>query len=88
MAENRDRAEKMALLSRQLTSRQKEVLAYLVKGSSHREIAERLGISVRTVEGHLSLIYDCLGVRTRSAATYVVMQMGILDSLPTVDEDT
>ena len=72
-------------LFEKLIPRQREVLACLVRGFSNREIAQRLGISVRTVEGHLRLIYKRLGVRTRAAATYVVMSTVLLDRLPVVE---
>jgi DNA-binding CsgD family transcriptional regulator len=68
----------------QLSPRQKEVLACLARGHSNKEIGETLGISVRTVEGHLSLIYDCIGVRTRAAVLLVLVTTGALDELSTV----
>jgi len=36
-------------------------------GLTTREIAERLCLSAKTVESHLTRIYDKLGVRTRRA---------------------
>ncbi|MFN8194607.1 MAG: LuxR C-terminal-related transcriptional regulator [Nocardioidaceae bacterium] len=48
-----------------LTDREGDVVALAVTGLSDREIAERLGISVRTVQTHLSRSYAKLGVRSR-----------------------
>ena len=62
-------------LSEPLTDREREVLAPLAQGLSNKEIAQRLYISVRTVEGHLASVYDKLGVHSRiEAALYAVRQ--------------
>lgn len=52
-----------------LTPRESEVLAWLAKGKTNRDIAEILGMSHRTVNKHLEHIFEKLGVETRSAAT-------------------
>ena len=39
-------------MKRDLTSREREILVLLAEGQSNKSVAERLGISVRTVEGH------------------------------------
>lgn len=51
-----------------LTARQREVLALLADGLSNVEIAERLFISVRTVENHVSAILTTLGATSRDEA--------------------
>jgi len=51
-----------------LTSRQKEVLAELLKGRASKEIARALNIAEGTVKIHLAAIYRALGVRTRAEA--------------------
>ena len=51
-----------------LTERQSEVLALLAEGLSNPEIADRLFISLRTVENHVSAVLMKLGAPTRSAA--------------------
>ncbi|BBY51590.1 LuxR family transcriptional regulator [Mycolicibacterium arabiense] len=48
-----------------LTDREREVATLVGLGSTNREIAERLGVSVRTIDGHLYRIYPKLGVHTR-----------------------
>ena len=50
-----------------LTLREKQVLELLVNGMSNREIAQPLGIEVRTVKAHISALMRKLGVRNRIA---------------------
>ncbi len=52
-----------------LTTREVEVLRLLAHGLTYAEIAEKLVISRRTVNGHATSIYSKLGVTSRSAAT-------------------
>jgi HD-GYP domain-containing protein (c-di-GMP phosphodiesterase class II) len=52
-----------------LTERELEVLLVLVRGESNQEIAERLGISAKTVGHHVQRAYRKAGVRSRAAAT-------------------
>ena len=51
-----------------LSERETEVLGHLAEGLTDREIAERLGISPRTVETHVGSILHKLGVRNRAQA--------------------
>ncbi|NUT61852.1 response regulator transcription factor [Herbaspirillum sp. C9C3] len=51
-----------------LTPRESDVLLWLGKGKTNRDIAEILGMSPRTVNKHLEHIFVKLGVETRSAA--------------------
>jgi len=51
-----------------LTSREGEVLSWLSKGKTNRDIAQILGLSPRTVDKHLEQIYAKLGVENRTAA--------------------
>jgi DNA-binding CsgD family transcriptional regulator len=48
-----------------LTNREREIAVLAAAGRSSRVIAERLYLSVRTVDNHLSRIYDKLGVSRR-----------------------
>lgn len=52
----------------QLTVREAEVLAWVARGFASKEIADRLGISARTVSLHLQHIYEKLHVRSRTEA--------------------
>ncbi|MFE3194139.1 response regulator transcription factor [Nocardia sp. NPDC059240] len=48
-----------------LTRRERVISALAAQGMSNREIAERLFISVRTVENHLQRCYIKLGIHSR-----------------------
>jgi len=49
-----------------LSERETEVLGYLTKGYSGKEIAEKIHVSINTVKTHLKHIYQKLHVRSRS----------------------
>jgi DNA-binding NarL/FixJ family response regulator len=51
-----------------ISHREREVLSLLADGMTDREIAERLGISPRTVETHVGSLLNKLGVRNRAQA--------------------
>lgn len=51
-----------------LTPREAEVLSWLAKGKTNRDIGDILGMSHRTVNKHLEHVYEKLGVETRTAA--------------------
>lgn len=57
----------------QLSPRELEVLQRAAEGLRNREIAEALGVSSRTVEGHFSSILNKLGVSSRTAAVMQAM---------------
>jgi DNA-binding CsgD family transcriptional regulator len=60
-----------------LSRRETEVLRLLGEGLSNREIAERLYISPKTAEHHVSRIYAKLGLKSRAeAAAYAVRVLG------------
>ena len=51
-----------------LTAREAEVLAWIAKGKTNRDIGDILGLSTRTVNKHLETIYVKLGVENRASA--------------------
>lgn len=51
-----------------LTVREAEVLSWVVRGKTNRDIGEILGTSPRTVHKHLEHVFEKLGVETRTAA--------------------
>lgn len=62
----------------QLTQRESEVLMWIARGKSNRDIAEILSLSPRTVNKHLEQIYAKLGVENRaSAAAMAVRALGV-----------
>ncbi len=65
---------------RALTARQLQVAKLVAHGHGNREIAERLGLRVRTVESHLDHIYDQLQLKSRSALTRVLVEAGLLEA--------
>ena len=66
-----------------LSSRETEVLGWVVNGKSNPEIAEILGIGIRTVKTHLERIYDKLGVDHRYAAMLRAFEvMGVTLDFP------
>jgi DNA-binding CsgD family transcriptional regulator len=55
-----------------LSRREREVALHVFAGRDNREIAAALGISAKTVEGHLSSAFAKLGLRSRAQlAVYV-----------------
>jgi DNA-binding CsgD family transcriptional regulator len=63
----------------QLTRRELEVLRLVAEGLTTPQVAERLVLSVRTVENHLRSIYGKLNVSTRAAATRIAVEHGLLN---------
>lgn len=51
-----------------LTPRETEVLSWIAKGKTNRDVGEILGMSPRTVNKHLEHVFEKLGVETRAAA--------------------
>lgn len=49
-----------------LTRQEGEVVLALLSGSTNREMADRLFVSVKTIETHLTRVYRKLGCRSRS----------------------
>jgi len=66
--------------SSQLTTREREVLLFLVDGAANREIADALGISSKTVMHHTVAIYRKLGVRGRTEAATWALRTGLTPS--------
>ena len=67
-------ASEATTLGADLTRREQEVLALLVKGMSNPEIAERLIISRATVKVHVSSILSKLGVANRAEAISLALR--------------
>jgi len=65
-------------LRQQLTEREREVLEFLVKGRSNKEIATSLWISEQTVKSHLKTLFSKLNVRDRTEAAVAAIRHGIV----------
>lgn len=65
--------------NQKLTGREQEVLAYLAKGYTNREIAEQLFLSIKTIESHKSKIMGKLNLKTRPDLIKFALKNGYLD---------
>ena len=61
-----------------LSTREREVLRLVAEGLTDPEVAERLYLSPRTVNHHLSSIYRKLGVPSRAAAAKEASKRGLI----------
>ncbi len=61
-----------------LTARELEVLALLADGLRNAQIAERLVVSAKTAEHHVSAILRKLDVRTRGEAVAAAARLGLI----------
>lgn len=68
----------MPELGEPISEREQDVLNCLADGASNREIADRLSISHNTVKVHVRNIFTKLGVSSRTEATTVALQKGML----------
>ena len=62
----------------ELTAREREVLRLLALGHTNQEIAERLVVSVRTVESHRAHVMTKLRVTTRAGLVREALRAGLL----------
>jgi DNA-binding NarL/FixJ family response regulator len=59
-----------------LTPREIDVLHLVAQGMTNREVGQELGISHRTVQGHLASVYDKLQVNSRTEAVTQALKRG------------
>jgi DNA-binding NarL/FixJ family response regulator len=62
----------------QLTSREREVLVLIAEGKSNKEIADRLGIGVRTIETHRERIMRRLNIHSVAGLTKYAIANGLI----------
>ncbi len=63
----------------QLTAREREVLRHIARGYMYKEIARRLGISVKTVEAHVSAVLRKLQLSSRHELSHWAVQRRLVD---------
>jgi DNA-binding NarL/FixJ family response regulator len=63
-----------------LSDREIDVLSLAAKGFTNKAIGIQLGISDRTVQGHLAHIFDKLGVASRTEAVMQALSLGLIMS--------
>jgi len=62
----------------QLSTRELEVLRMTAHGMANKEIARKLGLSLRTVEGHLNRTFAKLGVASRTEAVFTAVNQHLI----------
>ncbi len=68
-----------------LTKRERDILRLAACGMSNSRIADRLIVSIRTVQAHLTHIFDKFGVGSRTQAVITGLRRGLID-LEDLDE--
>jgi DNA-binding NarL/FixJ family response regulator len=71
-------AEQNSLIER-LTPREREVVMFIARGYTYRESASKLGMKVKTLETHMSHIFEKLGVATRAELSFLAYETGMVD---------
>ena len=66
---------------RRLSSREREVVALVVEGRSNDEIGASLGISAKTVEGHLTRIFERVHVASRTELAMLAVREGWMETI-------
>jgi DNA-binding CsgD family transcriptional regulator len=72
----------MAEYGESLTEREIEVLRQVATGATNRQVAHELAVSFNTVKVHLRNIYAKLGVESRTEATMIAIQRGLVSVQP------
>ncbi len=61
-----------------LSQREREVLLLIARGHSNQQIADKLFLSVKTVESYRSRLMTKLGLKDRSELTRLALETGLL----------
>jgi DNA-binding NarL/FixJ family response regulator len=78
MAQIAGRASSTLPLYEELTERELEVLSLAGKGYTNKAIGVQLGISNRTVQGHLAKTYQKLDANSRTEAVMKAVSLGLI----------
>jgi DNA-binding NarL/FixJ family response regulator len=71
-----DKVPAMEINSAQLTERELDIIKLAAKGLTNKDIAEKLHLSYRTVEGHMRGIFNKLGIGSRTEAVLYGLKNG------------
>lgn len=71
-------AEQLSMIDR-LTPRERDVVLHIARGYTYRESAAKLGMKVKTLETHMSHIFEKLGVATRAELSFLAYETGMVD---------
>jgi DNA-binding NarL/FixJ family response regulator len=74
------RSQRGAAATVELTPRERDVLALVIAGDANKQIARKLGISEKTVKGHLTNLFQRIGVVDRTQAALWAEREGIFRS--------
>ncbi len=64
----------------ELTVREQEVVRLVIRGLANKQIARRLGISPRTVEGHLNRVFEKVDAASRTELVHYALTHGLFAS--------
>jgi DNA-binding NarL/FixJ family response regulator len=78
VAEQREAKRTVHRLMAQFTPRERDLLQLLAEGLNDAAMAERLGISPKTVRNHMVHVLDKLGVHSRLQALVLAAQLGLV----------
>lgn len=73
------RSKERHRLRAELTQRERELLVALAEGLSDREMADRLSISPRTVQSHMTRLFEKLETESRLQALIVAVRHGLVE---------
>ncbi len=73
-----DVATQLELIDR-LTPREREVVVLIAQGYTYRQVASKLGMKVKTLETHMSHIFQKLGVATRAEMSFLAYETDMVD---------
>lgn len=62
----------------QLSPREREIFSLVAQGFTNQEIAERIGISIKSVETYRARVMDKLGLRSRADLVQFALTCGVL----------
>jgi|GEM_PF-988878 len=71
-------SDRETIFRRNPTRRETEVIRFVCEGYKNKEVAEKMGISIKTVETHRSNIMNKLALRNIAALMRYAIQKGII----------